>query len=96
MISDTEYAQAVAEFLSNKGVTRCPTVCVVPTSASISDADCIALRSYGATREATWQARRQKFQQIISYRGVSQDSSGRGAATGQLVSGPHTEAEASP
>src|SRR5690242_19298469 len=27
MISDTEYARAVAEFVRRKGVTRCPTVC---------------------------------------------------------------------
>jgi hypothetical protein len=58
MISDTEYAQVVAEFLGNKGVTRCPTACIVPTHASVSDADRIALRSYEATREAARQARR--------------------------------------
>ena len=58
MISDTEYAQLVAEFLGNKGVTRCPTACVVPTDASVSDADRIALRSYEATREAARRARR--------------------------------------
>ena len=28
-MSDTDYAKAVAEFMSRKGVTRCPTVCVV-------------------------------------------------------------------
>jgi hypothetical protein len=59
MISDTEYAQLVAEFLGNKGVTRCPTACVLPTHASVSDADHIALRSYEATREAARRARRQ-------------------------------------
>jgi hypothetical protein len=58
MISDTEYAQLVAEFLGNKGATRCPTACVVPTHASVSDADRVALRSYEATREAARQARR--------------------------------------
>lgn len=65
MISDAEYAHAVAEFHSNKGATRCPTVCVVPIQASISDTDRIALRSYEATREAAWQARRSEFQPII-------------------------------
>jgi hypothetical protein len=58
MISDTEYAQLVAKFLGNKGVTRCPTACVLPTHASVSDADRIALRSYEATREAVRRARR--------------------------------------
>ena len=28
-MSDTDYAKAVAEFMSKKGVTRCPTACVV-------------------------------------------------------------------
>jgi hypothetical protein len=64
MISDTEYALAVTAFLSNRGATRCPTVCIVPTSASISDTDRVALRSYEATREAAWQARRREFHQI--------------------------------
>ena len=81
MISDAEYAHAVAEFLANKGVTRCPTVCVVPTSANISDTDRVALRSYEATREAAWQARRGELQQIISAGGVSQDSSRCDAAS---------------
>ena len=58
MISDTEYAQLVAEFISNRGVTRCPTACVVPTHASVSSADRVALRSYEATREAARRARR--------------------------------------
>jgi hypothetical protein len=66
MISDSEYAQMVAEFLSNRGVTRCPTACVVPTRASVSDADRAALRSYEASRDAAWQARRRALQQIIS------------------------------
>ncbi len=56
MSSDTEYTKAIAEFLSEKGVTRCPTVCVAPTLASVSDADRVALRSYEATREAARRA----------------------------------------
>ena len=66
MISDTEYAQAVAEFLSKKGVTRCPTACVVPTRASVSDADRAALRNHEAAREAVRRARRREFHQMIS------------------------------
>jgi hypothetical protein len=66
MISDIEYAQAIAQFLSEKGVTRCPTACVVPTRASVSDADRIALRNHAETQEAVRQARRREFQQIIS------------------------------
>jgi hypothetical protein len=88
MISDSEYAQEVAEFLSNKGVTRCPTVCVVPTSASISAADRIALRSYEVTREAAWQTRRRGLQPIISPGGVWQGNSEHVAVAGQPVTGP--------
>jgi hypothetical protein len=51
-MSDTDYAKAVAEFMSRKGVTRCPTVCVVPTGASVTEADRVALRNHDAVREA--------------------------------------------
>ena len=34
-MSDTDYAQAVAEFMKKKGVTRCPTVCAVPTRGAV-------------------------------------------------------------
>src|SRR5579863_6342260 len=46
MMSETEYASAVAEFLSKKGITRCPTACIVPTHASVPEADRTALRDY--------------------------------------------------
>jgi hypothetical protein len=41
----------IATFLRNKGVTRCPTACVVPTQGSPSLADQAALAEYGVTRE---------------------------------------------
>ena len=50
-MSDTDYSKAVADFLSKKGVTRCPTVCVIPTRASVGENDRVALRSYEAARE---------------------------------------------
>jgi hypothetical protein len=65
MISDTEYARAVAQFLSKKDVTRCPTACVVPTRGSVSDADRAALRNHAETREAVRQARRREFNQLV-------------------------------
>ena len=48
----TDYEAALADFLSNKGVTRCPTACVAPTRAIVTDADRANLRSYADTREA--------------------------------------------
>jgi hypothetical protein len=53
MISDAAYAHAVADFLSNRGATLRPTVCIVPTSAKISDADNVALRSYAGNSQGS-------------------------------------------
>ena len=61
-MSENEYAAAVAEFLRKKGVTRCPTACVVPTRA----ADRAALRDYDAAREAARQERLNRYQQLIA------------------------------
>jgi hypothetical protein len=46
-----EYEAAVAAFIRNKGVTRCPTACLVRTQASVSAADRAALEQYEAERE---------------------------------------------
>jgi hypothetical protein len=65
-MSETEYAKAIAEFMSRKGVTRCPTVCVVPTHASVNEADRDALRDYEAAREAARLAKLRNYQQILA------------------------------
>jgi hypothetical protein len=65
-MSETEYAKAVAEFLSKKGVTRCPTACVVPTRASVAEADRLALRNYDAAREAARLERQRSYQQMLA------------------------------
>lgn len=65
-MTDTEYAKAVAEFMSRKGVTRCPTVCVVPTHASVNEADRNALRDYEAGRETARQAKLRNYQQMLA------------------------------
>ncbi len=57
MISDTEYARAVADFIDRNGVTRCPTVCLAPTRADVSEDDRAALRDHQATREAVRRSR---------------------------------------
>ena len=93
MISDTEYSRAVAEFLSERGVTRCPTACVVPTRASVSEADRAALRSHEADREAVRRARRRDMHQMIS-RGAPRDRYAETA--GPPVSDPRSEAGVSP
>jgi hypothetical protein len=65
-MSETEYARAVAEFMSKKGVTRCPTVCIVPTHASVAEADRAALRDYDAAREAARLAKLRNYQQMLA------------------------------
>lgn len=66
MISETEYASAVAEFLRKKGITRCPTACIVPTHASVTEADRIALRDHDAARDAARQARLHDYRQRLA------------------------------
>jgi hypothetical protein len=63
--SDSDYSAAVAEFMRKKGVTRCPTVCVVATRANTSEADRVALRNYNETREAARVARIQNYRQML-------------------------------
>ena len=65
-MSETEYAKAVAEFLSKRSITRCPTACVVPTAASVTEADRAALRNYDAAQEATRQAKLRNYQQLLA------------------------------
>jgi hypothetical protein len=66
MMDETEYANAVAEFLRKRNVTRCPTACVVPTRANVTDADRAALRDYDAAREASRQAKLRNHQQFLA------------------------------
>src|SRR5438445_13169430 len=65
-MSEADYQAAVAAFLSTKGVTRCPTVCVVPTQATIPEADRAAYRDYVATREAARLEKMKSLQHVLS------------------------------
>ncbi|MBV9016289.1 MAG: hypothetical protein JO213_02490 [Alphaproteobacteria bacterium] len=65
-MSENEYAAAVAEFLRNKGITRCPTACVVPTHGNVTEADRAALRDYDAAREAARQEKLNRYQQMLA------------------------------
>jgi hypothetical protein len=57
-MSQSEYQTAVAEFIRSRGVTRCPTVCLAPTQASVDVGDQIALRLRAAQRDELRQQRR--------------------------------------
>ena len=65
-MSEADYEAAVAAFLSTKGVTRCPTVCVVPTQATVAEADRAAYRDYIAAKE-TARLEKLKSAQIIQF-----------------------------
>ena len=43
-MTQQEHDAAVAAFIRARGVTRCPTACAVPTQASVTEADRLALR----------------------------------------------------
>jgi hypothetical protein len=64
-MSEDDYEAAVAAFLRTKGVTRCPTVCVVPTQATVAEADRAAYRDYVAAREAARLEKQKTLQRIL-------------------------------
>ena len=65
-MSEADYEAAVAAFLSTRGVTRCPTVCVVPTQATIPEADRAAYRDYVAAKEAARLEKMKSLQDVLS------------------------------
>jgi len=65
-MSKADYQAAIAAFLSTKGVTRCPTVCVVPTQATVAEADRAAYRDYVAAKE-TARLEKQKSAQTVHF-----------------------------
>lgn len=48
---------AIAEFIRQKGITRCPTACVLPTQGEVTASDRAALSAYANGRELSRQAR---------------------------------------
>jgi hypothetical protein len=48
---------AVAEFIRTRGVTRCPTACVLPTQGSVAAVDREALGEYAVRRAELRHAR---------------------------------------
>ena len=65
-MSEADYQAAIAAFLSTRGVTRCPTVCVVPTQATVAEADRAAYRDYVAAKE-TARLEKQKSTQLVHF-----------------------------
>jgi hypothetical protein len=48
---------AVAEYIRTRGVTRCPTACVLPTQGMVPPHDRAALAEYAASRDRVRRAR---------------------------------------
>jgi|SRR3984893_9841566 len=44
-------SEAVAEFIRTKGITRCPTACVLPTQGLVAAADRVALEEHAIARD---------------------------------------------
>src|SRR5262249_3590916 len=51
IITDHNHDAVIADYIRTRGVTRCPTACVVPTQASVTDADRAALEEYAIERD---------------------------------------------
>jgi hypothetical protein len=51
VISHYNHEAVIDEYIRTKGVTRCPTACVVPTQASVNKADRAALEEYAVERD---------------------------------------------
>ena len=64
-MSEADYEAAVAAFLRTKGVTRCPTVCVIPTQATVAEADRAAYRDHVAAQEAARSEKLKTLQQML-------------------------------
>ena len=56
----------IAAFILTKGVTRCPTACVVPTQGSPDSADQAALEQYEIARDQLWRMKLAARQQTVS------------------------------
>jgi hypothetical protein len=64
-MSPAEYEAAVAAYLRQRPVTRCPTVCVVPTRATVAEADRLAYRTYVAERDAARLKKQRALQELL-------------------------------
>jgi phosphatidylserine/phosphatidylglycerophosphate/cardiolipin synthase-like enzyme len=54
---ESNHEAAVAEFIRERGIARCPTACVLPTQGSIAAADRAALAEYAMARDRVRQAK---------------------------------------
>jgi hypothetical protein len=60
---------AVAEFIRSKGITRCPTACVLPTQGLIAAADRIALEQHAVVRDRVRRERTAARWRLLTLKG---------------------------
>jgi hypothetical protein len=53
----SDYEAVIAEFIRTKGITRCPTACVLPTQGSIGAADRVELEKHAVAQERVRQTK---------------------------------------
>jgi len=46
-----DHEAVITEFIRTKGITRCPTACVLPTQGSVDAADRMALEKHAVAQE---------------------------------------------
>jgi hypothetical protein len=52
-----DFDTVIAEFIRTRGITRCPTACVLPTQGSIEEADRAALEEHATVQERSRRAK---------------------------------------
>jgi hypothetical protein len=57
MVGGDDWDSVIAEFIRTKGITRCPTACVLPTQGSVDEADRAALEEHATLQERSRRAR---------------------------------------
>ena len=71
-MSDEDY-DAIAEFIRLKGITRCPTACVLPTQGLIATADRIALEQHAIARDRLHRKRAtDRWGQLLLLKGTAE------------------------
>ena len=56
-IRDDQSDTVIAEFIRTRGITRCPTACVLPTQGSVDEADRAALEEHATAQERSRRAK---------------------------------------
>jgi hypothetical protein len=74
VVTEKDVEAAVAEFIRIRGVTKCPTACVLPTQGSVPAADREALEEYAVRRDQIRRAKAAaRWQQFWNVEAVRQN-----------------------